>query len=98
VCRLDARPLFESGRPGALVALAWPLSKPGIAASIVGATKPGHLQDAPDERLSWLLLPLMAQVGQFARHRSASARSFCSAISAFAALSTPEEIQWLLEP
>jgi aryl-alcohol dehydrogenase-like predicted oxidoreductase len=30
----------------AQVALAWVLSKPGITAPIIGATKPGHLEDA----------------------------------------------------
>jgi hypothetical protein len=44
-----------------------------------------------DQVVRWLLLPLVAQVGRFAQQRSASARSLCSAISAFAALSTPEE-------
>jgi 1-deoxyxylulose-5-phosphate synthase len=34
------------GVPRAQVALAWLLHKPGIAAPIVGATKPGHLEDA----------------------------------------------------
>jgi aryl-alcohol dehydrogenase-like predicted oxidoreductase len=28
------------------VALAWVASKPGITAPIIGATKPGHLEDA----------------------------------------------------
>jgi hypothetical protein len=45
-----------------------------------------------------LLLTFMDQVGLFAQHRSASARSLCSAISAFAALSTQEERKWLPEP
>jgi CspA family cold shock protein len=40
---------------------------------------------------SWSVLPLVDQVGRFARHRSASGRSLCSAISAFAALPTQEE-------
>jgi 1-deoxyxylulose-5-phosphate synthase len=34
------------GVPPAQVALAWLLHKPGVTAPIVGATKPGHLQDA----------------------------------------------------
>ena len=34
------------GLPMAPVALAWKLSKPVIAAPIVGATKPHHLEDA----------------------------------------------------
>jgi 1-deoxyxylulose-5-phosphate synthase len=34
------------GKPNAQVALAWMLSKPVIAAPIVGATKPHHLEDA----------------------------------------------------
>ena len=34
------------GLPVAQVALAWVLSKPGITAPIIGATKPGHLEDA----------------------------------------------------
>jgi aryl-alcohol dehydrogenase-like predicted oxidoreductase len=36
----------QRGVPRAQVALAWLLSKPGIIAPIVGATKPHHLQDA----------------------------------------------------
>ena len=34
------------GLPNAQIALAWMLSKPVITAPIVGATKPGHLEDA----------------------------------------------------
>jgi aryl-alcohol dehydrogenase-like predicted oxidoreductase len=36
----------KRGVPRAAVALAWMLSKPGITAPIVGATKPEHLKDA----------------------------------------------------
>ena len=36
----------DRGVPPAQVALAWLLRKPGVTAPIVGATKPGHLQDA----------------------------------------------------
>jgi aryl-alcohol dehydrogenase-like predicted oxidoreductase len=36
----------EVGVPPAQVALAWLLSKPAIAAPIIGATKPGHLETA----------------------------------------------------
>jgi aryl-alcohol dehydrogenase-like predicted oxidoreductase len=36
----------ERDVPSARVALAWLLHKPGVTAPIVGATKPGHLQDA----------------------------------------------------
>ena len=36
----------ERGAPPAQVALAWLLHKPGVTAPIVGATKPGHLEDA----------------------------------------------------
>jgi aryl-alcohol dehydrogenase-like predicted oxidoreductase len=36
----------ERGVPGAQVALAWLLHKPGVTAPIVGATKPEHLADA----------------------------------------------------
>jgi aryl-alcohol dehydrogenase-like predicted oxidoreductase len=36
----------DRGVPSAQVALAWLLHKPGVTAPIVGATKPGHLQDA----------------------------------------------------
>jgi aryl-alcohol dehydrogenase-like predicted oxidoreductase len=36
----------KRGVPRARVALAWMLSKPGITAPIVGATKPEHLKDA----------------------------------------------------
>jgi aryl-alcohol dehydrogenase-like predicted oxidoreductase len=34
------------GLPQAQIALAWVLSKPLIASPIIGATKPGHLEDA----------------------------------------------------
>ena len=34
------------GVPDAQVALAWMLSKPVITAPIIGASKPGHLEDA----------------------------------------------------
>jgi len=34
------------GVPSAQVALAWLLHRPGVTAPIVGATKPGHLEDA----------------------------------------------------
>ena len=36
----------QRGLPMAQVALAWMLSKPGITAPIIGATKPQHLEDA----------------------------------------------------
>jgi aryl-alcohol dehydrogenase-like predicted oxidoreductase len=36
----------QRGVPRAQVALAWLLSRPGLTAPIVGATKPHHLQDA----------------------------------------------------
>jgi aryl-alcohol dehydrogenase-like predicted oxidoreductase len=36
----------ERGLPPAQVALAWLLHKPGVTAPILGATKPGHLEDA----------------------------------------------------
>ena len=36
----------ELGVPTAQVALAWLLHTPGVTAPIVGATKPGHLEDA----------------------------------------------------
>ncbi len=36
----------ERGVPPAQVALAWLLHRPGVTAPIVGATKPGHVQDA----------------------------------------------------
>jgi len=36
----------ERGAPPAQVALAWLLHKPGVTAPIVGATKPGHIEDA----------------------------------------------------
>lgn len=36
----------KKGLPNAQVALAWMLSKPGITAPIIGASKPGHLEDA----------------------------------------------------
>jgi aryl-alcohol dehydrogenase-like predicted oxidoreductase len=34
------------GVPPAQVALAWLLHRPGVTAPIVGATKPGHIEDA----------------------------------------------------
>jgi aryl-alcohol dehydrogenase-like predicted oxidoreductase len=36
----------ERGVPPAQVALAWLLHKPGVTAPILGATKPGHVEDA----------------------------------------------------
>lgn len=36
----------ELGRPRSQVALAWLLQKPQVTAPIVGASKPGHLEDA----------------------------------------------------
>ena len=36
----------QRGLPNAQIALAWMLSKPGITAPIIGASKPGHLEDA----------------------------------------------------
>jgi aryl-alcohol dehydrogenase-like predicted oxidoreductase len=36
----------ERGAPTAQVALAWLLSRPGVTAPIVGATKLGHISDA----------------------------------------------------
>ncbi|MFF7330132.1 aldo/keto reductase [Streptomyces sp. NPDC008150] len=36
----------ERGVPRARVALAWLLGRPGVSAPIVGASKPGHLEDA----------------------------------------------------
>jgi aryl-alcohol dehydrogenase-like predicted oxidoreductase len=36
----------ERGVPSAQVALAWLLHRPGVTAPIIGATKPGHLEDA----------------------------------------------------
>jgi aryl-alcohol dehydrogenase-like predicted oxidoreductase len=36
----------EIGQPPAQVALAWLLHKPGVTSPIIGATKPGHLEDA----------------------------------------------------
>ena len=36
----------EHGVPPAQVALAWLLHRPGVTAPIVGATKPGHMEDA----------------------------------------------------
>ncbi len=36
----------ERGLPNAQIALAWMLSKSVITAPIVGASKPGHLEDA----------------------------------------------------
>ena len=36
----------QRGIPGAQVALAWMLSKPVVTAPIIGASKPGHIEDA----------------------------------------------------
>jgi aryl-alcohol dehydrogenase (NADP+) len=36
----------KRGVPNAQVALAWLMQQPGVTAPIVGASKPGHLQDA----------------------------------------------------
>jgi 1-deoxyxylulose-5-phosphate synthase len=36
----------ERSLPPAQVALAWLLHKPGVTAPIIGATRPGHLDDA----------------------------------------------------
>jgi aryl-alcohol dehydrogenase-like predicted oxidoreductase len=36
----------QRGIPRAQVALAWVAQQPGITAPIVGASKPGHLEDA----------------------------------------------------
>jgi aryl-alcohol dehydrogenase-like predicted oxidoreductase len=36
----------ERGLPNAQIALSWVLSKPGITAPIIGASKPGHIEDA----------------------------------------------------
>lgn len=36
----------QRGLSGAVVALAWILGKPGITSPIIGASKPGHLEDA----------------------------------------------------
>jgi aryl-alcohol dehydrogenase-like predicted oxidoreductase len=36
----------QKGLPDAQIALAWMLNKPGITAPIIGASKPGHLEDA----------------------------------------------------
>jgi aryl-alcohol dehydrogenase-like predicted oxidoreductase len=36
----------SKGLPDAQIALAWMLTKPAITAPIIGASKPGHLEDA----------------------------------------------------
>jgi aryl-alcohol dehydrogenase-like predicted oxidoreductase len=36
----------ERDVPSAQLALAWLLSRPGVTAPIVGATRPGHITDA----------------------------------------------------
>ena len=36
----------KHGKPNAQIALAWMLTKPAITAPIIGASKPGHLEDA----------------------------------------------------
>jgi len=46
VCAAVQAIAAERGIPAAQVALAWLLSKPGVAAPIIGATKPHHIPDA----------------------------------------------------
>jgi aryl-alcohol dehydrogenase-like predicted oxidoreductase len=46
VAQAVARIAGARGLPRAQVALAWLLSKPAVTAPIVGASKPGHLEDA----------------------------------------------------
>ena len=36
----------QKGIPAAQLALAWMMNKPEITAPIIGATKPGHIEDA----------------------------------------------------
>jgi len=36
----------QRGLPDSQIALAWMLSKPAITAPVIGASKPGHLEDA----------------------------------------------------
>ena len=45
---VDAVNALAKGRhlPMAQVALAWVLTKPGVCAPVVGATKPDHIRDA----------------------------------------------------
>jgi len=58
----------DRGVPPAQVALAWLLAQPGVTAPIVGATKPGHMEDAlaaealelTDEELKRLESPYVA--------------------------------------
>jgi aryl-alcohol dehydrogenase-like predicted oxidoreductase len=52
----------QKGIPNAQVALAWMLSKPAVTAPIIGASKPGHIEDAvaalsvrlTPEEIGWL--------------------------------------------
>jgi aryl-alcohol dehydrogenase-like predicted oxidoreductase len=47
----------QRGIPNAQVALAWMLTKPAITSPIIGASKPGHLEDA----VASLLVKLSAE-------------------------------------
>jgi len=68
------------GVPAAQVGLAWLLTRPGLTAPIVGATKPHHLDDAvaavdlvlTDEEVRLLEEPYVAQPPQFGRETVAS--------------------------
>lgn len=68
------------GVPAAQIGLAWLLTRPGLTAPIVGATKPHHLEDAvaavdlvlTDEEIGLLEAPYKAQPPQFGRETVAS--------------------------
>lgn len=57
------------GLPMAQVALAWLLSRPGVTAPIVGATKPAHLETALDAATTRLPLETIAALEQDYRPR-----------------------------
>lgn len=83
----------QRGDSPARVALAWLLARPGVTAPIVGATKPGHLEDAvaaldtklSDEEIRLLEEPYQAQPPQFGRetvpsHNAAAAEAITAAL------------------
>ncbi len=82
------------GESPAKVALAWLLTRPGLTAPIVGATKVNHVDDAvaaldiklSDEEIRQLEEPYVAQPPQFGRetvpsHNAATAEAFRAALS-----------------
>jgi aryl-alcohol dehydrogenase-like predicted oxidoreductase len=82
----------QRGAPAAQVALAWLLTRPGVTAPIVGATKLHHVDDAvaaldiklSDEEIRLLEEPYQSQPPQFSRetvpsHNLAAAAALAAA-------------------